>query len=474
MRQASFLFKLLFSLIIISSLPVTAQILFAHGNYQFEKVEPVVQGQIAESFSVTRVDDAHQQLKADGKGVGILVIDDWNSLFPGAPHGESVFEIVRATAPDADIWLCKLDFSVAIISDFTGCLDEIEAKKLPVKVVNMSFSMGDKLYANHCGTDLTEFGRAIHRLSQQGILFVSSAGNQGSKGSLRFPACHEDVISVGATYDFDGSQLNFESDDFSCSDTPKMDSITCYSNVAKYLDLLAPGTTVSTSVNPRFGGTSASAPLVTGIIAMMLSKNPKLTRAELIQTLQDTGQSIYEKNLRKSFSRVDAYSAIQAISPESALGSRLVAPAASQQDVSGFDLNHNALIEDGEFFKAVDKWIGRQINDTLFFQVLDAWTSQVAVQSNESDHGNKKPFRLSYSGRSVQFAAGVDTDRMSLEIYDSNGRKIYADQSSCAELRWNFQSSGGRVVANGVYLYVLGLERDGRVVQHTGKVAVLH
>jgi hypothetical protein len=473
MRPSSFLFKLLFLLTIITGLPVSAQILLAHGNYQFEKVERVVQGQIAESFSVTGVDDAHQQLKAGGKGVGILVIDDWNSLFPGAPHGESVFEIVRATAPDADIWLCKLDFSVAIISDFTGCLDEIEAKKLPVQIVNMSFSMGDKLYANHCGTDLTEFGRAIHRLSQQGILFVASAGNQGSKGSLRFPACHDDIISVGATYDFDGSQLNFESDDFSCSDTPKMDTITCYSNVAKYMDLLAPGTTVSTSVNPRFGGTSASAPLVTGIIAMMLSKNPKLTRTQLIQTLQDTGQSIYEKNLRKSFSRVDAYTAIQAISPESASQARLVAPTVSQQDVSGFDLNHNALIEDGEFFKAVDKWIGRQINDTVFFQVLDAWTSQVAVQSTESDHVSNNSISLSYSSKSVHFAAGVDIDRMNLEIFDENGHKVYADQSSGAELRWNFQSSDGSVISNGVYIYVLGLERDGRLLQHTGKVAVL-
>ena len=41
--------------------------------------------------------------------------------------------------------------------------------------------------------------------------------------------------------------------------------------------------------------------------------------------------------------------------------------------VARFDVNRNNIIEDEEFFTAVDQWISGVIDDDVFFDVLDAW-----------------------------------------------------------------------------------------------------
>ncbi len=126
------------------------------------------------------------------------------------------------------------------------------------------------------------------------IVFASGNDNESIGNTL---ANIDEVISVGAT-----NKDNLRTD---------------YSNFGQNLDILAPGgeylgiTTLDpmgslgkSSLNfdyalyndydAGFTGTSASAPIVSGVIALMLEKNPNLTRVEVESLLRSTADKIGE------------------------------------------------------------------------------------------------------------------------------------------------------------------------------------
>ena len=110
---------------------------------------------------------------------------------------------------------------------------------------------------------------AIGRATNAGIAIVASAGNDQLSG-LTWPAADPRVISVGAV-DGTGQQVTF-------------------SNSGPSLSLTAPGYGVPTAWSDgqrvQMDGTSASAPLVAGTIAAVLSQSSTLTGAEAAQIVQ--------------------------------------------------------------------------------------------------------------------------------------------------------------------------------------------
>ncbi len=101
---------------------------------------------------------------------------------------------------------------------------------------------------------------AIEEALAAGVAVVASAGNNQA-ASLVWPAAHAGVVSVGAT-DAAGTQAIF-------------------SNSGPGLQLTAPGYAIST-VGPDgaridFSGTSASAPVAAGAIAVLLSQTPGIS-----------------------------------------------------------------------------------------------------------------------------------------------------------------------------------------------------
>lgn len=120
--------------------------------------------------------------------------------------------------------------------------------------------------------------------------------------------------------------------------------------------------------------------------------------------------------------------------------------------VAQFDTNGNGVIDDSEFFNAIDQWVAGTISDTLFFDVLDAWVSQSPVASASAGAS----VALSQTGRGLTLAvSGQDVAAVGLTVYDLNGQTIFAQETAGTTLSWNYLGQNGRPVANGVYLYVV-------------------
>lgn len=132
------------------------------------------------------------------------------------------------------------------------------------RVLNMSFG----------GPQSEAMGAAVEYAVWHGVRVVASAGNNG-KPWPQYPAAFDGVIAVGATNGNDEREP--------------------WSSYGPWVDVWAPGSGVySTTIGDTYGemsGTSMSAPIVTGIVALILSINPE---ADAEQILEDTSGAVVD------------------------------------------------------------------------------------------------------------------------------------------------------------------------------------
>ncbi len=138
-------------------------------------------------------------------------------------------------------------------------------------------------------------------LEDYNIVFVAAAGNEGAN-SIAFPANIPGVISVGAT------GIN--------------DAKASYTNYGNLLDICAPGNGIvsTTPQNEEFtnhnlpynpwssnyeyaDGTSMSAPMVSGAVALIKDTFPDLTREQIIQRLKGTADDLTQMNTNSMYMR---------------------------------------------------------------------------------------------------------------------------------------------------------------------------
>jgi subtilisin family serine protease len=179
------------------------------------------------------------------------------------------------------------------------------------KVINMSFSSQ---------TPYSPWESAINRaVNNYNVVCVASAGNYSSNESrsVRYPAAYDNVIAVGAIVQNDyRKELNDGSGDDRWG--------SCY---GPQLDVVAPGIFIwSTDITgpagysydnytSTFSGTSASAPHVAGIAALILSVNPSLTWYQVRDIIRASADKVpgmggQNRTDEYGYGRVNAYQAL--------------------------------------------------------------------------------------------------------------------------------------------------------------------
>ncbi|MCS5637715.1 MAG: S8 family serine peptidase [Myxococcota bacterium] len=246
-------------------------------------------------------------------------------------HGTTVSGIVTSggvvaadgVAPDAGIVAIKtLDNSGGgTFSDIDAALDWLITNHAiyDVRVVNLSISDGAE------NTDASVFpcsgsvtSNAISDLTALGIAVVASSGNDAFDAGIGFPACVADAISVGGVYDANIGSISWCSPTTCtpplCTDsTTAADQFVCHTNSSSELDLLAPDWRTATSAlgggTTNFGGTSASAPYVSGLAALLFEQDPSRTPSDALTVMTSGAPMVVNPDNALSFPRADVSSA---------------------------------------------------------------------------------------------------------------------------------------------------------------------
>ncbi|HET6231115.1 MAG TPA: S8 family serine peptidase [Longimicrobiaceae bacterium] len=130
-----------------------------------------------------------------------------------------------------------------------------------------NYSAGANCGSSTCGQSLDD---AIRYAVSHGVQVMVSAGNDGNDACNYSPANTGQAITVGAS---DGSDYRV---------VRWGDTYPWASNYGSCVDLFAPGYELA-SYSGTFAGTSAAAPLVTGVAALYLQQAPTATPASVTQ-----------------------------------------------------------------------------------------------------------------------------------------------------------------------------------------------
>jgi subtilisin family serine protease len=191
-------------------------------------------------------------------------------------------------------------------SDVDAGIDWCIANANTYNISVISLSLGtdcvetpEYCYSNYCDSSEPSTAPRINNATLRNISVIIAAGNNGNSTAISSPACIKNATTVSAS--------------------TKSDSIASYSNRNSLTDLLAPGSSI-TSTKKSGGyetrtGTSMSTPQVSGAFAILrqffrLQNNRVLSPAELQNYLNSTGKIIFDSSSGLNFSRIDIYSAL--------------------------------------------------------------------------------------------------------------------------------------------------------------------
>jgi thermitase len=243
----------------------------------------------------TGVDYNHEDLK--GRIVkGPDYINDDSDPMDDNGHGTHLAGTIAAKGNNGKgvaglCWSCRV---LAIkVADSAGTATNaaiargiVYAASHGAQVINLSLG----------GTDRSKtLELAVKYANSRGTILIAAIGNESTSQAI-YPAAYPGVIAVGAT-DTNGNRAPF-------------------SNYGNYLSLMAPGVSIQSSYpNNRYqalSGTSMSAGFVSGIAALILSKNSSLSNTQVRNTLSSSADDISTlgKDSLTGYGRVNARKAL--------------------------------------------------------------------------------------------------------------------------------------------------------------------
>jgi len=221
-------------------------------------------------------------------------------------HGTNVAGIIAGVAPSAKlIALDVFNGGGATSTDIISAINWSIANKQTYNIAALNLSLGGGGSTTPCGNDA--IGIALGAARSAGIAPVVASGNNGYTDAISAPACAPAAISVGAVYDTNLGGLGYSN----CSDpTTAADQITCFSNSASFLTVLAPGALI-TAAGYTMAGTSQATPHVAGALAVLRAQFPAETVEQLVARLTTTGKQIRDPRNGVTTARIDVEAALR-------------------------------------------------------------------------------------------------------------------------------------------------------------------
>ncbi len=195
---------------------------------------------------------------------------------PGVAPGAGIIAIQVFSRFDSDSY-CGVGSSPCVMawtSDIMNGLQRVYDLRGSFTIASSNLSLGGSAYSSNCDSEPEK--PIIDTLRGAGIATVIASGNNGYCGYISAPACISSAISVGATDD--------------------VDQVASYSNSAPFMSLLAPGSSINSSVPgggyQSWDGTSMATPHVTGAWALMKQSNPSATVTQILNAFSSTGLTV--------------------------------------------------------------------------------------------------------------------------------------------------------------------------------------
>lgn len=174
--------------------------------------------------------------------------------------------------------------------------------KYRIRIINMSF--GTKYSSREEDEILC---KAVEELWELGYIVVASAGNNGpEENSISIPGRCDQIITVGADDDSYGGFVNgVYRKHYSGRGNP-------IGNINKP-DVIAPSHRIYSCchlwknkyIYVSKTGTSMSAPIVSGVLALLLGENPRLSNKQCKQILKSTAIDLNMKDIRQGSGRIN-------------------------------------------------------------------------------------------------------------------------------------------------------------------------
>ncbi len=331
-----------------------------------------------------------------------------------APYEQAPATAYRGMAPDARIVSIKVatadggtDVS-QVIAAIDWVVQHRHSGDLNIRVLNLSYGTNSSQWY---GVD--PLALAVEQAWDAGIVVVAAAGNsgyqtRGSSPALADPAYDKRIIAVGASDSMGTATL--------VDDTMPDFSAAAKTGSARAPDFVAPGVHLQglrvlnswidanvdskTVLDDRFmrgSGTSESAALTSGAVALILSKFPNATPAQVKKLIKDGAYDLPSQNTRQVGSGELRLAPILAAPlPSYTQGIAPATGGGSLELARGSD----HLTRDGVVLKGEQDIFGKAFNSTAMAVLESAGTSWSGGTWNGSDWTGSSWSGNSWSGNS--------------------------------------------------------------------------